>query len=846
MDLHQFGAALCPRRIDGVAMGGPIAMDLTVGLEGMSWMGAMIVRLFSVWRRWSSLALLVLATGMPETSAAQVEQAPVLEYRHIVRNYGPEDGFFQNTINALLQGQDGYLWIGTFGGLARFDGRQFTMMRATDGGSASLSPDDAGGPSSNRILALREDARGRIWIGTEDAGLSLYDHGRFQQLSICGGSCKVFSLSPQVGQTLWAATDAGLFRIATDSLRADVIKDRLPNHYNAVAVAKDGNVYVGGGKTGLGKVVGNDIEPLALPPGIASTAQIMEARGYIWAITNIGLYRFDPASRTWAPEVVGSVLRTLESSDGRLWIVTEAGQILRSDSAGKLQVVSGVPAMYANAIWHDRTGVLWIGSSNKGLWSLETSKAMTLETTQALAAYPGSGRAIVGDGAGGVWLGYGCGGVHHRLKDGTYETSRTRPVKKDLCVSSLLRDSDGALWIGTIDEGLQRIADKGLELLLRSSNFSSIQIWQADDGQYWLSGDGHTFNLSRTETGEYVLSPPVTALEGLNIRKMMMARNGGVWFIGDQGVVRLDKNKIVERWTPAEGLSSRFARSLYEDSRGVLWIGTYGGGLNRIENGRIIHYDEGNGLFDDTVSCILADKTGQMWLGGNRGISVLPSASQGELGFETVPFAVSTSAVTFELNGGMQSSCYQDENGHLWFALVSGFAKVDPAKLVEISAFQPKVHIERIVAANVKYDPRKPVVLGPAKQPLEIGYTAINLTSPDQLSFRYRISGADAQWTQAGAARNIIIYDVPWGEHVFEVQARNRGGLWSPAATFKISRPVPWYRYQWLWPLTAFLALLALMWGTRDPALSASRDQRLQRMSARKSTDQKEDYSGRL
>lgn len=812
----------------------------------MSWVDAMMARSFSAWRQWSLLTLLMAATGAQVALAAQAGQTPVLEYRRFVRSYGPEDGFSQNTINALLQGQDGYLWIGTFGGLARFDGSKFTMIRATFGKPASLTLDDAGGPSSNRILVLREDARGRIWIGTEDAGLSLYDHGRFRQLPICGGSCKVYSLSPQIGQTLWAATDAGLFRIAIDSLHADVFKNPSPNHYNAVAIAKDGGVYVGGGKTGLGKVVGNDIESIALPPGISSTAQIIAARDFIWAITRKGLYRFDPAEGTWAPEATEPILRTLESSDGRLWIVTDAGKIMRTDSAGKLQTVSDIPAMYANAIWHDRTGVLWIGSSNKGLWSVETSKAMTLEAAQALAAYPGSGRAVVGDGAGGVWLGYGCGGVHHRLKDGTYETSRTRPVKKNLCVTSLLRDSDGVLWIGTINEGLQRIADDGLELLPRSSNFSGIQIWQADDGQYWLSSDGHTFNLYQTETGKYVLSPPVTALEGLNIRKMMMARKGGIWFIGDQGVVRLDKNRIVERWTPVEGLSSRFARSLYEDSRGVLWIGTYGGGLNRIENGRITYYDESSGLLDDTVSCILADKTGQMWLGGNRGISVLPAASQRGLGFETVSFAVSAGAVTFELNGGMQSSCYQDENGYLWFALVTGFAKVDPNRLVEISALQPEVHIERIVAAGVKHDPRKTLVLGPSPRPLEIGYTAINLSSPDQLSFRYRISGADAQWTQAGAARDIIIYDVPWGDHVFEVQARNRGGAWSPAATFKISRPTPWYQYQWLWPLIALLALLALRWGTRDPALSAAHDERLRRMSARKVQDQKEESSRRL
>jgi ligand-binding sensor domain-containing protein len=772
-----------------------------------------------------------------------VEQEPAPQYRNIVRNYGAEQGFSQTAVNALLQGQDGYLWIGTFGGLVRFDGNKFTTLRATHGKLAQ-DPKNSGGPSSDRIVALREDARGRIWIGTEDAGLSLYDHGRFRQLPICGGTCKVNSISPQAGQTLWVTTNEGLLRIAIDSLHSVLIREPTARVYSAVAIGSDGHVYLSeSGK--LRKVVGDSITTVALPREVVVVWQMLAAGKYIWVVTDKGVYQFDPLRNTWTPKILEGGMRLLESRDGQPWVATITGELLRADSSGELLPVGGVPAIYTNAIWRDRTGVLWMGSNSKGLWSMQASKAMTLEKTDEYAALVGSGRAVIGDGSGGVWLGYGCGGIRHRLKDGAYETTWARAVKKNQCVTSLLQDTDGALWVGTVDAGLQRAADGALETLPQSLSLANVQIWRADSGDYWVASDGHTFNLRKTEAGKYVLSPPIAALEGSTVRKMTMARKGGVWFVGDRGALRLDKGRVVERWTPAEGLSSRFARSLYEDDQGVLWIGTYGSGLNRIENGRVTHYDESNGLFDDTVSCILADRTGQMWLGGNRGISVLPKASQEGLGFETVPFAVSAGAVTFELNGGLQSSCYQDEKGYLWFSLVKGFAKVDPARLVEISALQPEVHIERVASAGVKYDPQETVVLDASVQPLEIGYTAINLTNPDQLSFRYRISGADAQWTQTGNTRNLVINDVPWGEHAFEVQARNRGGSWSPAATLKISRPVPWYRHQWLWPLIALLALLALIWRTRDRALSAAHDERLHRMSAQKLLDQGESL-GRL
>lgn len=782
----------------------------------------------AAWRLMAFLSVLACAGS----HGSPAETAPDPEYQNIVRNYGPEDGFSQNDVSALLQSRDGYLWVGTFGGLVRFDGDKFTTLRAVRGNPARRDPTDTGGPGSNRIMALREDADGRIWIGTEDGGLSLYDRGRFRQLPICGGTCGVRALSPQVAGTLWAATDAGVFRIATDTLRATPIRGQTTGVYGDIAIAKDGRAYLTGPGKRMGVVVGEDIVPVPLPQGVATAGQMAAVGDYIWVETDAGFYRFDPLQASWTLKPVEPILHLLESPDG-LRISTQSGKLLRADPSGELRPLPGLPAMLINAFWRDRGGVLWIGSAEKGLWSVQTSKAMLRNNVDNLLLFGGAARAVAGDGMGGTWLGFACGGIRHRLEDGTYETPRASIVSKNECITSLLHDNDGSLWIGTGYAGLLRIVDGAKKTVPLRPDLFNLQIWQSDDGDYWLAADGHTFKVRKTDAGTFVLSQPVAALEGFTVRKMVTARKGGVWFVGDHGVVRLDKERIVERWMPKQGLSSRFSRSLYEDDRGVLWIGTYGGGLNRIENGRITRYDESNGLFDDTVSCILADRTGNLWLGGNRGISVLPKAAQRGGKVETIPFAVSSGSVSFELNGGTQSACYQDKKGHLWFALVKGFAQIDPAKLAEVSTLQPRVHIERVTSAGLKHDLLKTVVLGASVQPLEIEYTAINLANPEQLSFRYRMSGVDSKWTDAGATRSIIFQSVPWGDHVFEVQARNRGGSWSPSATLRISRPIPWYQHQWLWPLVALLALLTLMWRTRERNPSGRHDARLSRITGR-------------
>ena len=400
--------------------------------------------------------ILVLVSVLASASslAAPAETTPTTEYQNIIRGYGPEDGFSQNAVTALLQAQDGYLWLATFGGLVRFDGEKFTTLRAVHGNPVRLESKDSGGLGSDRIVALREDAKGRIWIGTQDGGLSLYDHGRFQQLRICGGTCQVFKLSSQIGGALWVTTDAGVFRIDTDTLQATLIGDRTAGIYTGVAVGNDAHVYVNGIGKRMGKIAGDGIVPVPLPRGISSTWQMVELGGNIWMMTNKGLYRFDPLRSSWTPKSVEADVNLVESQDGTLWVSTKSGRLLHTDLSGELQPFSGLPAMSVNAVWRDRNGTLWLGSSGKGLWSAQLSKAILHDNADDLSVAGAAGRAVVGDGRGGTWLGFACGGVRRRLADGTYETPRTSLVSEDECIVSMLRDADSNLWLGTAHAGL--------------------------------------------------------------------------------------------------------------------------------------------------------------------------------------------------------------------------------------------------------------------------------------------------------------------------------------------------------------------------------------------------------
>lgn len=559
------------------------------------------------------LGLLLLMVAIGAECAPAVDASADASHP-IIRNYGPADGFSQNAVNAIVQGRDGYLWLGTFGGLVRFDGDKFTTLRATRDALQPQDPSQDGGLGSDRIVALREDSRARLWIGTEDGGLNLYHRGKFQQLPMCGGSCGVRALSPQVGNTIWVVTTIGVFRVSTDTLQAVALPRTLDGSFGQVAVGSDGAAYLSGDQKGVAKVVGDTLVPVPLPPGVHAVWQMRASGKYLWARTNLGLYRFDPSSQTWNAGLSDPGARPLPSPDGRLWAATTSAILLHADEKGVLHSFAGLPTMYVMAIWRDRAGVIWVGSGDMGLWSIEPNRASLIKYGQyGPEPYEKGGRVVVDDGAGGTWLGYSCGGIRHRHADGSYETLSARVADSTQCISGMLRDGKGDLWVASVAGGVRRISGGKVELVPDSESLTNPQLWQTADGARWVAAQGNTFRLQANADGRFRLSSPIPALAGMTLRRQIPARKGGVWLAGDQGVVRLQNDRIVERWTPAQGLSSRFTRALYEDAKGVLWVGTYGGGLNRIQNGRVKRYDERNGLFDDTVSCILVDRSGHTW-----------------------------------------------------------------------------------------------------------------------------------------------------------------------------------------------------------------------------------------
>lgn len=745
------------------------------------------------------------------------------EYRIVPEIFTREDGLPPSGINGLLQTRDGYLWLGTFGGLARFDGQKFIVFRAHSDAKHRGAHQEQGGPASDRIIALYEDAEGRLWIGTEDAGLGVYANGVFRQLPICGGTCQVNAVLQSQDGAIWVASNSGVLKFNPETGREAWIRRTEAEGFTRLASDGLGQVYVGG-YDGLYAVVDETLKHIRLP-GDAAWVKLLKPDGDGLLVgTEHALYQYTPNGERWRSLGVGQPTYASRDAEGLWWVLQADGTVLREDAGEGWKTVSELSGVGVMSLARDDEGNFWAGTGGRGLFRIRKPMFGLMSSPQLGTDM--AGRAVISDGDGGLWLGSACGGLRHWTQDGRMQTVPISDALGTECVVSLLLDRAGVLWIGGVSGSLARMQGSTPERVATWGSKESVNVWQLQGGQYVAGVGGVTYVIEPDADGRVSTRRRIAALQGMRISSVVPATRGGHWFVGDQGVFRVIDESIVERWTPKEGLSSRFARALYDDGEtGDIWVATYNGGLNRIVNGLVHRYDSHNGLFDDAVSCILKDVSGRLWLGGNRGVTVLRPAKRPESTIASVGYASHDGLVPAEINGGNSSPCHRDGLGRFWFSLVEGFGVVDPKDLPDKVPVPPRPHIEQVIVdGRVLGAPSSTITLPSFTRNLDIRYSAISLARPQETRFRFRLSGVDRDWVEAGKSRNVLYSSIPWGRHLLEVQAGIVGGDWSPvAAKLQIIHPQPWYLRPWVWSLATLLGLLVLMGSSRLQAVNGER-----------------------
>ncbi len=720
--------------------------------------------------------VLLFAFSLPLEASLDPDK-PIRQYIH--QTWQTSQGLPQNSVLALAQTPDGYLWLGTEEGLARFDGTRFTIF------DKHLS-----GLRTNQIQALYVDRSEKLWIGTNGGGLSSFSHGKFTPYTTANGlsSNSIRAIYEDREGAIWIGTDGGgLDRFQNGRFHVFTEADGLAdNVVFAISGDRDGNLWIGTHR-GLSKFAGGRFSTVGAKDGLPSDdihSTLVSRDGAIWIGTNDGLCRLTGSGITRYTTKDGlvnnTVLSLYQDHAGTIWIGTGAGGLNRFAN-GKFDSYSEKEGLLGKEVFgflEDREGTLWIGTGGGGLNCLKRgsfttfSKADGLLSDMILPVYQDT------DGA--LWMGSDQGAM--RWKNGQITAYTTKQGLPDNLVLSISQDRQGSMWMGT-RRGLARLRDGRITVFTAKDGLASdfvLCTYTDHEGNVWI---GTRAGLSRFDGRNFFTYTTRDGLSNDYVLALYEDNSGSLWIGTIGGGLNTFKNGVFHAYTTRDGLSSDFIYSIYGDTDGTLWLATNGGGLNRLRSGKITSYTTAKGIYDDTVFQILDDKLGHLWISSNKGVFEVNKKQLNDFADGRVASITSTVYGTAdgmksqECNGGFQPAGWRAKDGVLYFPTTGGLAVVNPSNLFK-DEIPPQVVIERVLVQDKEVSFDKPVIVPPGKGQLQFEFTAPSFIAPDKIQFRYMLEGFDNDWVQAGTRRVAYYTNIPHGKYRFRVRA-GADELWS-------------------------------------------------------------------
>ncbi|MGO8930452.1 MAG: two-component regulator propeller domain-containing protein [Limisphaerales bacterium] len=751
-------------------------------------------KVFPTWLASTSALGLFLLRAVATVAATN---PPPIGEGLVIRAWGTGAGLPQNTVNAIAQTPDGYLWLGTRDGLARFDGVRFTVFSLRD----SLQ--------SVEIQTLYVNRKGTLWIGTSGGGLSRWVKGRIENVTLpheLVAPDTVTAFAEDAAGRLWIGTVAGLSLWQDDRfVEIPELATLARASVRALRCDRSGGMWIATGSRGLYEFRGQRLAESQGPPGNERIAAYC----------------------------------LLEDSGSNLWASVGNGTVLcrRAGKWGSYTQTNGLPFAFVTCLAQESGGTLWAGSLDDGLYYFQGGRFIALRKEQGLLA--NDIRSLYPDREGNLWVGTRTGGLNRLSRRKVLSYGAAQGLTNDYA-RGVAETADGTLWVATTGGGLSRWGPGGFEPIAPYYAFAESVLATRDGSLWWGAARGllcwRDGQMSSSYTNEtWVRSASVTALcedgqgglwvgtsEGRLVHSedgkfvefpLRVARgpitglaqgaNGELWVGSTAGGVqriRLGSDVILS----VRNLPSQSIRTLYLDHDGSLWIGTAGGGLSRWRDGRVTTLTAQQGLGADTIVQIVEDDDGYLWLGCGRGILRVRKSALNELAAGTTTFihprafGVNDGMPVEECSSGFSPAGLKTKSGMICFSTVKGLVLLDPHRQ-ETSAPPPNVLLEEVlVDGKVRTSEARPVgkpdrstaesgdalpareiTIQPGGRELELHYTGISFGSPEKLRFRYRIQGLDRDWVEAGERRTAYYHHLAPGSYLFTVLACNADGVWS-------------------------------------------------------------------
>lgn len=736
-----------------------------------------------------------------------------------------EDGLPQSTVTSIAQSADGYLWLGTQNGLARFDGVRFVTF------------DENNTPAikNSRIVRLAADKAGTLWVGTEHGGLVCLRNGQFTSYDVPSRGtthdyARVFCNDPD--GALWEVSCEwqliklfnGAFSVHSDNWNL------TSSAAHALACDAGGRVWVGtdnelaasqGGpfETMWGRTNEENFQVDFLAPGrsggvwVAGHGRLRKFEAGRWTV-DLGAY-------TWTNRPIYDLA---EDSQSYLWVATLGDGLFRYDTnGGVLQLTSqnGLPTDFVRCVTEDREGSIWVGTEGGGLCRLKQSKFQTFGVKQGLCSDQVMAVAAAQDG--GLWIGTDGDGLDH-WKDGKVRHYGFYEGLKNGHVWAVLQDHRGRVWAGTWDGIYELVGDKFYGLSDgQTIGWQVLALFEDSSTNLWVGQQAFGGITRLAEDERTVVKIPGTSAN-LDVRAIVQDHEGNLWVGTSEDGLYGMKNGSFVRYGRKDGLGSDSIWCLYVDEQGVLWVGTCRGGLSRWLNGRFITWTTKNGLINDVICQIQEDRHGNLWLGSYGGIFRVNKQELGESmatanrEVHCVGYNLEDGLPSVECQGGFQPASYKSPDGRLWFPTIKGLVAVSP-DTVGRNSLPPIVIIEEVItdktsssrlgqAGRGNIQLTGGIDIPPGNKRIEFQYTALNFSAPHAIRFKYRLEGWEKDWEDAGTRRVAVYNRLPPGNYRFHVSACNGEGVWNEAgATLAVAALPSFWETKWFLAFNTIIVL---------------------------------------
>ncbi len=760
-----------------------------------------------------ALGLILAWAGLGWCRATLARDPPLQVGQYAHTSWTARDGYSLGLVFAMAQTPDGYLWLGGEFGLFRFDGLRFipwqppagqalpskpySMLVDRDGtlwigtfeGLASWNgitlthyPEVAKG----FVTSLLEDRDGTIWAGV------LADKGRLCEIRAGKAKCHphggdfgrfVWSLAEDGSGVLWLGADTGLWRW----------KPGAPSRHHSgsplgdLITSQDGQLLVGMRGAGLRRFAGDKLEPISMRSAIDPSKQI--------------------------PDQALKSNKLLRDREGGIWIGTDGRGLvhLQGGVADTFSVADGLSGNIACSLFQDREGNIWF-ASDRGLDRFHKLPVVTFSQPQGLSS--DVTKSVVASPDGSIWLATNDGVT--RLQGGRTTIFRESSGLPDFAAQSLHQDAAGRIWVST-NRGLAYFNGDRFAKVDGLPSREVFSISEDEAGNMWLSGNE---GLSRFKDGRFVENHPWSALGRRQQAKVVIGDKGGVWlaFWQDGGVLYFKDGKVAANYTEAQGLGAGHVSGLRLDGDGAVWAATEDSGLSRIKDGRIRTLTTANGLPCNTIHWSIEDNHRALWMLTACG---LVRVNRDEL---DAWIADPARKVAAKLWGGADgvtlravSPAYfnppvaKAADGRLWFVSGGGVQMIDPDHL-PFNAIPPPVYIERVVADRRPYSATEGLQLPALVRDVTVEFTALSLVEPKDVRFRYKLEGHDKEWQEVADRRQVSYTNLAPGNYRFQVKASNNSGVWNEeGAQLRFFIKPAFHQTAWFRMVCAAL-IAALIW----------------------------------